>query len=91
LAIIVDFHFRLNNNVATELEGNEMKNLKKLRRDSGLSQHALAKAAGLHRWRISHAELGIADLSADEAESIRKVLASELQKKSRSLAALTAP
>jgi len=67
-----------------------MKNLKKLRRDSGLSQHALAKAAGLHRWRISHAELGMADLSADEADAIRKVLAGELQKKSRSLAALTA-
>jgi predicted transcriptional regulator len=67
-----------------------MKNLKRLRRDAGLTQYGLAKETGIHRWRISHAELGILTLAPEEVESIRKMLADAIQKKSRSLAALTA-
>jgi transcriptional regulator with XRE-family HTH domain len=59
-----------------------MKNLKKLRRDSGLSQHALEKATGIHRWRISHAELGIVTLTSAESVLIRKVLLNVARKKS---------
>lgn len=59
-----------------------MKKLKQLWRDAGLSQHALAKATGLHRWRISHAELGMAELTPEEIATIRRVLLSACQKKS---------
>jgi predicted transcriptional regulator len=51
-----------------------MKNLKSLRRDAGLTQHALAKRAGIHRWRIAHFEKGMTDLTNDEICAIRKVL-----------------
>jgi transcriptional regulator with XRE-family HTH domain len=67
-----------------------MENLKRLRRDAGLTQHALAKEAGIHLWRISHAELGILTLAPEEVKSIRKLLADAIRKKLQSLAALTA-
>jgi predicted transcriptional regulator len=51
-----------------------VKNLKRLRRDAGLTQHALSKAAGIHRWRIAHAERGMIELTDDENQSIRKIL-----------------
>jgi predicted transcriptional regulator len=67
-----------------------MRNLKKLRRDAGLTQHELASATSIHRWRISHAELGMLKLTPNEVEAIRQVLATAIQKKSRALAQLTA-
>lgn len=68
-----------------------MKNLKRLRRDAGLTQHTLAKATGIHRWRIAHSELGMAELTAAEIASIRKVLMEVSRKKSaRVLAELSA-
>lgn len=67
-----------------------MKNLKKLRRDSGLTQYALANVSGIPRWRISHAELGILRLKPAEVEAIRKALVDAIEKKSRALAELTA-
>jgi len=68
-----------------------MKNLRKLRRDAGLSQHALGAACGLPRWRIAHCEIGIIELKPDEVARIRKALLSVSQKKSsRVLAALNA-
>lgn len=66
-----------------------MRHLKKLRRDSALTQYALAKATGIPRVKISHAELGIVTLTSGEVASIRKVLLEVSQKKSaRVLAAL---
>jgi len=65
-----------------------MKNLRKLRRDSGLTQYALACATGIHRWRISHAELGMLKLTPTEIEAIRKVLVGAIESKSRALEAL---
>jgi transcriptional regulator with XRE-family HTH domain len=66
-----------------------MRNLKKLRRDSGLTQYSLASATGIPRVKISHAELGIVKLTADEVASIRKVLLKVSQNNSaRVLAAL---
>jgi predicted transcriptional regulator len=51
-----------------------MRKLKTLRRDAGLTQYALAAVTGIHRWRISHAELGLVELTKDEIRAIRKVL-----------------
>jgi predicted transcriptional regulator len=59
-----------------------MKHLGKLRRDAGLSQHALGNAADIHRWRISHAELGMVDLTPDETSRIRRVLLDAARRKS---------
>jgi predicted transcriptional regulator len=59
-----------------------MKNLKGLRRNAGLSQHALGSACGIARWRIAHSELGIVKLQASEISKIRKVLLAESKKKS---------
>jgi predicted transcriptional regulator len=68
-----------------------MKNLKRLRRDAGLSQHALATKTGIHRWRIAHSELGMAELTEAEIAVIRKVLVDVSRKKSaRVLAELSA-
>jgi hypothetical protein len=67
-----------------------MKNLKKLRRDASMTQYRLSAVTGIARWRVSHAELGILTLTPSEVESIRKVLADAIQKKSRSLAELSA-
>lgn len=68
-----------------------MKNLKKLRRDSGLTQYGLAGATGIHRWRISHAELGLITLTPEEIDMVRRILVAESKKKSeRVLSALAA-
>lgn len=73
------------------LEVNGMKNLRKLRRDAAMSQFALAKATTIHRWRISHAELGMLELTPIEVAAIRKVLVDVSRKKSaRVLAELSA-
>jgi predicted transcriptional regulator len=64
-------------------------NLKKLRRDSMLTQHALAKKTGIPRVKICHAENGIVTLRPDEVALIRRVLLQVAQQKSaRVLAAL---
>jgi predicted transcriptional regulator len=66
-----------------------LKNLRKLRRDAGLTQYRLAAATEIHRWRISHAELGLLQLTAEEVDLIRKVLiAASRQKSARLLNAL---
>ena len=59
-----------------------MKNLKQLRRDAALTQHALAKATGIPRVKICHAELGIAKLTPDEVARIRKFVLDLARKKS---------
>jgi predicted transcriptional regulator len=59
-----------------------MKNLRKHRRDAGLSQHALGAACRIPRWRIAHSEVGIIELKPDEIARIRKVLLEVSQKKS---------
>jgi transcriptional regulator with XRE-family HTH domain len=59
-----------------------MKNLRKLRRDAALTQYALAKATGIDRTKISHAELGMVTLNADECARIRKVLLDVTRRKS---------
>lgn len=59
-----------------------MKQLKRLRRDAGLTQYALASATGIHRWRISHAELGILELTRPEVELIRRTLVEACRKRS---------
>jgi predicted transcriptional regulator len=59
-----------------------MKNLRKHRRDAGLTQYALAHATGIHRWRISHAELGLLKLTAEEIASVSKTLVAVSRKKS---------
>ena len=64
-------------------------NLKQLRRDSAITQHALAKKTGIPRVKICHAENGIVTLRPDEVVLIRKVLLQVAQQKSaRVLAAL---
>lgn len=64
-------------------------NLRKLRRDSMLTQYALSKLTGIPRVKLGHAELGIVTLKPDEITLIRKVLLDVAQKKSaRVLAAL---
>jgi predicted transcriptional regulator len=60
----------------------DMKNLRKLRRDAGLTQHGLAKLTDISRVKICHAELGMATLTPNEIASIRKVLIDVSQKKS---------
>ena len=59
-----------------------MRNLRKYRQDVALTQRDLARAAGIHRWRISHAELGHLRLNPSEIASIRKVLVDAARKKS---------
>jgi transcriptional regulator with XRE-family HTH domain len=59
-----------------------MKNLRQLRRDAALTQYALAKATGIPRVKISHAELGIVTLSPDEIVLVRKFLLNVARKKS---------
>jgi predicted transcriptional regulator len=56
--------------------------LKRLRRDAGITQHALARATGVHRWRISHAELGWLKLTTQEVELIRNTLVEAVRRKS---------
>jgi predicted transcriptional regulator len=58
-----------------------MRQLKSLRRDSGLTQQKLAIATGLPRWRIAHAELGMIRLSSDELAAIRGVLVTVCSKR----------
>jgi DNA-binding XRE family transcriptional regulator len=59
-----------------------MKNLKQLRRDAMITQYALAKATGIPRAKISHAELGIVTLTPEESVLIRKCLLNIARKKS---------
>jgi predicted transcriptional regulator len=59
-----------------------MKHLKQLRRDAAVTQYALAKATGIPRVKISHAELGIVELNSEEVASIRKFLLKVARKKS---------
>jgi transcriptional regulator with XRE-family HTH domain len=67
-----------------------MKNLRALRRDAALTQYGLAKLTGIDRTKISHAELGVVRLSADEIARIRKVLIATSKKKLTRLAQLEA-
>jgi hypothetical protein len=60
-----------------------LKNLKEMRHDAGLSQHALAIACSINLWRISHAELGMLELSRLEQDAIRRVLAKAINKKTK--------
>jgi predicted transcriptional regulator len=59
-----------------------MKNLKQLRRDAMITQYALAKATGIPRVKISHAELGIVTLTSAEIVLIQKCLLNIARKKS---------
>jgi predicted transcriptional regulator len=59
-----------------------MKNLKQLRRDAALTQYGLAKATGIPRAKICHAELGIVALSSGEIALIRKILLKVARKNS---------
>ena len=59
-----------------------MRRLKNLRRDSGLTQHELALASGVARWRISHAEVGLLRLAPEEVNSIREALVTVCEKRS---------
>jgi transcriptional regulator with XRE-family HTH domain len=51
-----------------------MNSLRLLREASGLSQYAAANGAGLDRTRLSLAENGHVQLSAEEDAAIRRVL-----------------
>jgi transcriptional regulator with XRE-family HTH domain len=51
-----------------------MQSLRSLRETSGLSQFAAANRAGLDRTRLSLAENGHVQLSAEEDATIRRVL-----------------
>jgi DNA-binding XRE family transcriptional regulator len=83
------FPFSTKGAVCTLHSEDEM-NLRKLRRDSMITQHALAKKTGIPRVKICHAELGIVTLRPDEVLLIRKVLLEMVQNKSaRALAALS--
>jgi predicted transcriptional regulator len=59
-----------------------MKNLRNNRRDAGLTQYALARATGIRRWRISHAELGLLKLTSDESSLVSKILVEISRRKS---------
>jgi len=60
----------------------KMSKLRQLRRDGGLTQYGLAKATGIDRTKISHAELGVVTLTDEELKRIRKVLLDAARKKS---------
>lgn len=68
-----------------------MKNLKRLRKQAGITQFALARKTKIHRWRISHAEQGILDLAPDEVARIRGVLLDAARKKSADVLKELAP
>ena len=68
-----------------------MVNLKPLRRDCGLSQYELARAAGLHRWKISHAELGIYEFTDAERKRVSKILLTAAREKNARLIRQLAP
>jgi transcriptional regulator with XRE-family HTH domain len=59
-----------------------MKNLKELRRDAGLTQYGLARLSGIRRAKISHAELGLAELTPNEIKLVRKIFLDVSAKKS---------
>jgi DNA-binding XRE family transcriptional regulator len=59
-----------------------MKNLRRLRRDAGMTQYGLAAATGIHRWRISHAELGLLKLTPEEIALVSKTLVNVSRRKS---------
>jgi len=54
-----------------------------MRHDAGLSQHVLATSCSINLWRISHAELGMLELSRAEQEAIRRALAEAINKKTK--------
>ena len=60
-------------------------NLRKNRRDSGLTQYQLARITRIHRWRISHAELGLLTLTVTETNAVRDALLEASRKKSASV------
>jgi DNA-binding XRE family transcriptional regulator len=65
--------------------GMKGKKLKKLRRDAGLTQYGLAKATGIQRWRVAHAESGILTLTPEEVELVRKALLERVRQRSKSM------
>lgn len=62
-----------------------MKNLRKIRKAVGVTQHQLAASSGVARWRICHAEVGIRPLTSAEEKKIRKVLVTRRAKSSHVL------
>ncbi len=60
-----------------------MSNLKEIRRAAGLSQVRLALRANVSRFRISLAEAGEVELRPEELESIKRVVAPEIEKTAR--------
>lgn len=67
-----------------------IKNLRQLRKDAGHTQYGLAKLTRIDRTRISHAELGVVALTADEIRRIRRVLIVTGKKKMARLVQLEA-
>ena len=63
-----------------------MNELKNLRRNCGLTQYELARRTRIHRWRISHAELGLLELTAAEVASVSAVLVKISSKRSARIA-----
>lgn len=58
-----------------------MKQLKRLRDLSGLTQTQLSRLAGIDRARLSLAESGQVKLSATEADTVRNVLIQQMEKR----------
>jgi predicted transcriptional regulator len=51
-----------------------MKQIARLRRCTGISQHELARASGVPRWRICFFETNRIDLRDEELKRIKEVL-----------------
>jgi transcriptional regulator with XRE-family HTH domain len=66
------------------------KQLRQLRKDASFTQYSLANETHIDRTRISHAELGVVKLTADEIARIRRVLIATSKKKMARLALLEA-
>ena len=64
-----------------------MEQLKRQRRYLGMTQHELAKVANVAPWKITFAETGRAELTADEIERVKVALAKQAAEIGDSVAA----
>ena len=62
-----------------------MTNLVERRKKSGMSQWLCAQKSGISRMRLSLAETGQVELSAEEEASVRKVVSDYIELKSREI------